>query len=124
MVTTEGSGPTPVDVTALTRLADDLGPAHLAEVCDLFLVEADELVGAVRAACGTGDADAAARAAHRLKSASGFLGASGLSSLCAEVEDLARHDRLGEVSPRVALMADEMGRASEALAAFVRDRRL
>ena len=123
MVTTEGPGPPPVDVTALARLGDDLGPAHLAEVCDLFRAEAAELVGAVRAACGSGDADSAARAAHRLKSASGFVGAGGLSSLCAEVEDLARHDRLGEVAPRLALMADELERVSEELAVFVRHRR-
>ena len=122
-MTTDGPGPSPVDVTALAQLADDLGPARLAEVCNLFVADADELVGAIRAGYGSGDADAAASAAHRLKSASGFLGASRLSSLAAEAEDLARHDRLGEVSLRVALMAAELRRVSEALAAFVRYRR-
>jgi HPt (histidine-containing phosphotransfer) domain-containing protein len=124
VVTTEGPGPPPVDVAALVRLADELGPAHLAEVCELFLSDGYELLAAARAACDSGDADAAARAAHRLKSASGFLGAGRLCSLCAEVENLARHDRLGQVVPRVSLMIDELGRVSDDLASFVRNRRL
>lgn len=123
-MTTEGPGPPHVDATTVARLVDDLGPDHVAEVCGLFLADAGELVGALRAACESGDADAAARAAHRLKSASGFVGAGGVSSLCAEVEHLARLDRLGEVGHRIDLTVHELERVSEELAALVRHRRL
>ncbi len=108
-----------VDVSVLGGLVDDLGREHVAEVCALFLADARELVAALGTAVESGDADEAARVSHRLKSASGFLGAAGISRLCAEVERLAREDRLAEGRPRVDLLGAELDRVSAELAALV-----
>jgi HPt (histidine-containing phosphotransfer) domain-containing protein len=107
-----------VDPTVLARLVDDLGEDHAREVCALFLTDAADIVGAVDAALGSGDAAAAARLAHRLKSASGFVGAEGCARLCAEIERLVRDDRLVDVRPRLELLADELGHVSAELAAL------
>jgi HPt (histidine-containing phosphotransfer) domain-containing protein len=52
----------------------------------LFLGNAALGIDAIHRALDADDTVAAADAAHRLKSASGFLGASRLASLCAEIE--------------------------------------
>ena len=68
------------------RLVADLGAQHIGEVCRVFLENATAEVNAVRQALGAGDAAGAADAAHRLKSSSGFLGATGLAELCDDVQ--------------------------------------
>jgi HPt (histidine-containing phosphotransfer) domain-containing protein len=123
VVRADGLLPPPVDAMVVARLVDDLGTAGVAEVCGVFLADAGQLVGALRTAFELGDADAGARAAHRLKSASGFLGAVGFSSLCAEVEQLARQDRIDDAESRVDLLAEELERVSEELTALVGTRR-
>ncbi len=75
-----------VDGSVLTQLAVDLGADHAAEICRLFLESATREVQTVGTALDVGDTAGAARSAHRLKSASGFVGATGLATLCAEVE--------------------------------------
>jgi HPt (histidine-containing phosphotransfer) domain-containing protein len=75
-----------VDEAVLAQLAVDLGSAHAEEICRLFLENATREVQAVSRALAAGDREVAARSAHRLKSASGVVGATGLASLCAEVE--------------------------------------
>ena len=104
----------------LSALLGDLGPDSVDQVCAVFLVDGRERVDAMRAACAAGDADAAARSAHRLKSASGFLGASRLSALCGEVERLARDDRLGDVRARLDLVSGELEESARELRAAVR----
>jgi HPt (histidine-containing phosphotransfer) domain-containing protein len=80
-----GSAPA-VDEAVFSRLVVDLGAQHIGEVCRLYLENAASGIDAVRRALDAGDADGAAQAAHRLKSASGFLGATRLADLCAAVE--------------------------------------
>ena len=85
----------------------DLGAEHIAEVCQLFLENAAAGVEAVRRALDADDAAGAAQAAHRLKSASGFVGATGLADLCAAVE-------AGAPAPNPAdALAAELRRASD-----------
>lgn len=87
-VAPDGAGPTSaVDETVFSQLVADLGPEHIGEVCQVFLQNATAGVQAVRTALDADDTAAAADAAHRLKSASGFLGAVRLASLCAALED-------------------------------------
>lgn len=69
-----------------SHLVADLGAEHIDEVCRLFLENAALGVAAVRQALDAGDQNGAAEAAHRLKSASGFLGATRLAGLCAAIE--------------------------------------
>jgi HPt (histidine-containing phosphotransfer) domain-containing protein len=80
-----GSAPA-VDEAVFSQLVADLGAQHIAEVCRLYLENAAAGVDAVRRALDSGDVEGAADAAHRLKSASGFLGATRLADLCAAVE--------------------------------------
>ena len=75
-----------VDEAVFAQLVADLGAQHIEEVCRLFLENAAAGIGAIRQALDAGDTKGAAEAAHRLKSASGFLGATRLADLCAAVE--------------------------------------
>lgn len=108
-----------VDEAVLARLVDDLGPEHVVELCEIFLADARERVQAVRAACTAGDARAAARSAHRLKSAAGFVGAGGVSALCREIEDLVSHDRLDQVPACAGRLSEELDHASGELATLL-----
>lgn len=86
-VAPEGAGRGPaVDEAVFAQLVADLGAEHIGEVCEVFLRNAASGVEAVRTALDADDVAAAADAAHRLKSASGFLGAVRLAGLCAAVE--------------------------------------
>jgi HPt (histidine-containing phosphotransfer) domain-containing protein len=80
-----GSAPA-VDEAAFSQLVADLGAEHIGEVCRLYLEHAASEIDAVTRALDSGDGERAAEAAHRLKSASGFLGAARLADLCAAVE--------------------------------------
>ena len=55
-------------------------------MCRLFLHNAASEIDTVRRSLDAGDPGGATDAAHRLKSASGFIGATTLVALCAEVE--------------------------------------
>lgn len=119
VVAADGIGAARLDPAVVARLVDELGPAHVAEVSALFLADARDLLDAARAAQESGDTDAAARIAHRLKSASGFLGAAGISSLCREIERLARDGRLADLGPRIDVLAGEIEHVAAELADLV-----
>jgi len=86
-----------VDEAVFANLAADLGAGHIDEVSRVFLDNASVAVDRVRACLASGDLSGAARAAHGLKSASGFMGATGLVSLCAAVEAGAPPAGAGEL---------------------------
>ena len=97
------------------RLVDLFGddPVTLAEVEREFL---DTARGAEREIRATDDLAAIARAAHRLKGASGMIGAAALSQIADAVERAAKaHDlrgvrRLGEaLAQQVARLANQAG---------------
>lgn len=94
-----------------SRLVADLGAEHIEDVCRVFLENAALCVDAVRRALDAGDGPGAAKAAHRLKSSSGFVGATRLVDLCTEVE-------AGSGNPGDALAA-ELRRASAELHVLV-----
>jgi HPt (histidine-containing phosphotransfer) domain-containing protein len=98
-----------VDEAVLAQLVADLGAGHAVEVCRLFVENATNEVHAVGQALDAGDTDGAARSAHRLKSASGFVGATGLVALCAEVEAGAADSDVG------ALLAGELEKTAAEL---------
>jgi HPt (histidine-containing phosphotransfer) domain-containing protein len=111
------SSPPRIDRAVLSELTAAVGPDAVADVCDLFAAEARARVDALRAACASGDADAAAQSAHRLKSACGFVGAARVAHLCAEIEGHARARRLDELAAWVEALSDEIERAAHELAA-------
>ena len=94
----------PKVIADLRALQAGGAPGFLAELIGLYLREADLQVGRIRAAFDVRDAQGLERAAHTLKGASGNLGARALSSLCAELQGVARAvdwTRAGELVPRV-----------------------
>jgi HPt (histidine-containing phosphotransfer) domain-containing protein len=113
------SSPPRIDRAVLSELPAAVGPDAVADVCDLFAAEARARVDALRAACASGDADAAAQSAHRLKSACGFVGVARVALLCGEIEGLARERRLDEVAARVEAVSEELDRAARELHAAV-----
>lgn len=106
-----------IDQTVVTALADELGADRAQEICDVFVKDAEEKLGALQAALDGGDAKAAASAAHSLKSGSGFVGATGVFRLCAEIERTAiagdlefARTHLLDLQDRVALAEEELAR--------------
>jgi HPt (histidine-containing phosphotransfer) domain-containing protein len=95
-----------VDEAVFADLAADLGADHIGEVCRLFLDNATVAVDRVRQALDAGDTAGAVDNAHRLKSSSGFVGATTLAALCAAVEAGAAPAGAGE------LLAQELQRAA------------
>ena len=98
-----------VDEAVFLRLAADLGTEHIEEVCLVFLENAALGVDAVRQALDAEDAKGAAEAAHKLRSGSGFMGATRLADLCAAVEGGSPAANSGEA------LVVELRRTSEAL---------
>ena len=81
----------PVDLEAFRDTMREAGAeAAVDGIVALFGAGARERLAAVRAALGTGDAGAIAKAAHAFRSAAGTVGAQRLAALLQEVEGAAR----------------------------------
>ena len=104
----------------LLQLLADLGPHGAAEVCRVYVADARKAVGNLVSSFDAGDAAGLARSAHRLKSASGFVGLGGIAALCREIEHGANAGRLAQQGSRVALLATDSERAWQELADAVR----
>ena len=108
-----------VDETVLAELVAGLGPGPAGEVCELLLADARRAVASVRAALESADAGSAARCAHRMKSAGGFVGVTVVTALWTEIEQLAEQDRLDEIAARLELLSEELELASVELTALL-----
>jgi CheY-like chemotaxis protein len=94
----------PIDaevVDRLARLGDAEGEDLLGQLATLFLADADVRMLALRQALAAADALGMSRSAHGLRGASANLGAVGLASLCATLEQ--RSD-VGDLSDGEALL--------------------
>ena len=79
-------------------------PGFVGELIDLFLKEAVAHLAGLRNSLAAQDARAFEHAAHTLKGSSGNLGATALSRLCGELQDVGHEadwTRAAEVLPRV-----------------------
>ncbi|MGH9265265.1 MAG: Hpt domain-containing protein [Acidimicrobiales bacterium] len=85
----EPAGPV-IDRGVLGQLVADLGIEPVRDVCLYFLGDARHRVTEIGAALERDDAGTAATAAHRLKSAAGFVGAARLAARCTSLERLLR----------------------------------
>jgi signal transduction histidine kinase/DNA-binding response OmpR family regulator len=104
------------DVMTELRTLEAQGAEDLVDsVVDAYLVSSASLERALVDASRAKDADGVARAAHTLKSSSAQVGADHLAALCKEVEALARGGSLGEASPRIDTVVEELERVREAL---------
>lgn len=110
-----GSGPAGrvLDEAVVAQLVIDVGAGPAREICAVFLRDARERVSIIRRALDAADGDAAGRAAHRLKSAAGFVGASALSARCAAIERLVRHDGLVHACSQSGRLAAELEETTE-----------
>jgi HPt (histidine-containing phosphotransfer) domain-containing protein len=93
----------PLDNAVLAELRASVGddPEFVAELIDDFLADAPTQLDALREAAGSGDANAAMRAAHTLKGNSRTFGAGSLASLCQDAEAAAGAGDLNAVLSRL-----------------------
>lgn len=108
----------PAPLSSLRQYQRPGGPDLVARIVSVFLEETSGRIEALLDSLRRGDAGAAARAAHALKSACGNVGALRLLAICRDVEALAREDRVDEAAARGAEIMAEYARARAALQAF------
>jgi HPt (histidine-containing phosphotransfer) domain-containing protein len=94
----------------LRRLGGESGLDMSGEVIAFYLRDAPLLLASMRAALDAGDTPALQRAAHGLKSSSGYLGAGRLAQICADTERRTRQDALQGCSAALDAAGEEFAR--------------
>lgn len=109
---------TTIDTSALQQIAD-LDPEQNGEllnsIIDSYIDNATSLMQDLRKAITGNDIDEATRAAHSLKSSSANVGATKLSSLCAEIESFGRSQNMDAVLELIDSAVDEFDIATREL---------
>jgi HPt (histidine-containing phosphotransfer) domain-containing protein len=96
----------------------DLGDAELlAELAGMFLDDATSRLEELREAIGAGDAASVERVAHTLKGSSGNMGATRMSAICAELQDVGGSGDLARAAGLFEGLEEEFGRIRPALEA-------
>lgn len=108
-----------IDEAIIDGLARDLGPGGAVEVCEMWRTDSPAKLRAAGRFLEEGAAVQVARIAHGLKSASALVGATGSAQLCADIESQARDGRLDLARVRLDALADQLGRDSRDLAAYL-----
>ena len=98
-----------LDPAALGYLLEITGgdETFLDELIETFLGDADEQLGALRAAAAAGSVEALVRPSHSLKSSAANVGATRLSELSRTLEADARAGAVSSPSERVETIATE-----------------
>ena len=109
-----------VDAAALEKLISSLGGGDegreaVRELVDMFLDDATTQMATLHSAVERGDAEAARRTAHTLKSSGATFGARPFAELCRELEALAREGRLDAAAALLDRADQEWERARSAL---------
>jgi CheY-like chemotaxis protein/HPt (histidine-containing phosphotransfer) domain-containing protein len=109
-----------LDDAALGKLASSLGGGDegreaVRELVDMFLDDAATQMATLHSAVERGDAEAACRTAHTLKSSGATFGARPFAELCRELEALAGDARLDAAAALLGRADQEWERAREAL---------
>ncbi len=110
--------PEPIDRESLERLrALDSDPSGklLDRIVNRYLDSSPELIDTLRKELANGNADGVREAAHSLKSASGFLGATKVMDLCQSLENLARQNALDEAAEMLVVLEPAFEHAKTAL---------
>lgn len=87
--------PSPCDARALARIRKWGGEKLVRDLLDIFAGQAPERIRAAREGLRAGDAAAAERAAHALRSSCAQLGAVRMLPLCEAIEHVAGRRELG-----------------------------
>ncbi|MBK6314063.1 MAG: Hpt domain-containing protein [Blastocatellia bacterium] len=101
---------------SIRKLADEFGDADVGEILELFRIEMDGAVSALRTSVRQADSDGIRKAAHSLKGNCLTLGASGLGDLAREVEAMAASTPIEEIASFVDRIEREATLIGEALA--------
>ncbi|HET9821896.1 MAG TPA: response regulator [Burkholderiaceae bacterium] len=102
----------------IRSMQDDSQPSLVRELIDMFDGDSTSHIRRIADAQVRGDAPALRTFAHRFLSATQNIGALRLSALCAEIESLARQERLEEAGQLVEALSHERAKAVSALAAL------
>jgi len=109
--------PVPFDkATAVERLAGD--EALLRELVEVFLVELDPWMAAIRAAIVGGDAPTLKRAAHTLKGAMDSVGGTAAHAAALDLERMGREADLAGATEALVRLEEEIARLLPELRAF------
>ena len=84
---------TGLDLLKLRRLCRN-DQAQLRQMLDLFITSTEDQLNGIGRALGSGDTGEAARLAHQLKGAAGYIGAEAMMVLAAQLETVARESDL------------------------------
>lgn len=84
-----------LDTSALVTLQEVM-EAEYPVLLDTFLVDSEERLRLLQAACRSGEAERLRQAAHSFKGSCSNMGATLLAELCREMEESARRDQLDE----------------------------
>jgi histidine phosphotransfer protein HptB len=109
-----------LDAAVLERLRGSVGDEFVAELVELFLGDAPTQLSTLRDAIARGDAEAARRAAHTLKSNGATFGAAGFSETCRLLEDRAKAGDLAGAGELLARIEAGYADVAAALAALGR----
>jgi HPt (histidine-containing phosphotransfer) domain-containing protein len=110
----------PIDQAVFGSLMDSLGGDRefLGELLEVYFEDAPKLLERMHAALAAANADEFRRAAHSLKSTSANFGATVLSGMSKELEDLGKTGSLEGASERLALAEAEYARVRAELDAL------
>ena len=101
-----------VNINALHEVAHDIGgddPAFLMELVDSYLDNSQSLLQELYTSFAQKNFEVMLRASHTLKSSSTVVGAETLSTLCRELEENLRNNRLEDLDNKVTQITDEYG---------------
>lgn len=107
-----------LDVAALTDFRQEMGEtadAVIAELITSYLAEAPRLLQTLHRAISEGDVKTVQRVAHGLKASSAALGAIALSQRCRELEAIALHASIEQITPMLACLKFEYACVEAAL---------
>ncbi len=100
-----------VNPQVLERLRNDIG--NIQAVVQVFLASLENRSQELAAACKNGDAASMVRIAHTLKGSSAQFGAEELSSLCQQVERLARMGHVEQIGALLQKVEEAIGKVQE-----------
>ncbi len=101
----------------LRSIQDDSQPSLVRELIDQFVAESAAHIKRLDEALAAGDATGLRALAHRFLSSTQNIGAERMSTLCAELERVAKQGQLAAAPALLSALADERVRVHEALAA-------
>ena len=108
-----------IDRRAIDEMLENTGgdPEFVVEIIEDYLADVEIRLDELSAALDAGDSAAAKRAAHTIKGSSRSFGATRLSSLAAELEQLSLQSAFDSVSEQLPDLRAEIARVGDALRA-------